>query len=75
MSSAERLESKIRGGHVYRRAELSSYSTAIDRDLKTLEKTGALYRVGPGLYYRPKKTRFGPLPHGEKALVCAFLKN
>ncbi len=62
-------------GKVYRRSELARCSAAIDRDLKLLCDTGEVLKVGPGLYCRPKRSAFGPLPPDDKELVHSFLKD
>lgn len=69
------LLSHLAKGRVYRRDELALYSPSVDRDLKKLELEGTLKRVGPGLYYYPKKSRFGPLPPNEQELLSKFLKS
>lgn len=68
------LLTNLTRGKVYRRDELATYSRAVDRDLKALTSKGSLKKVGPGLYYYPKKTRFGLLPPNEQELVSKFLK-
>lgn len=64
----------LQPGNVYRREDLAPYSNAIDRHLKELTHKGTLKKVGAGLYYAPKKSRFGALPPSSQALVHAFLK-
>jgi hypothetical protein len=61
-------------GHVYRREELIAFSNALDRHLQELTEQQLIIKAGPGLYYRPKQTRFGPLPADPKDVVKAFLK-
>lgn len=68
------LLTKLTRGKVYRREELALYSHAVDRELKRLELGGSLKKVGPGLYYYPRKTRFGLLPPSEHDLLSKFLK-
>ncbi len=72
--SAQRLETAMRQGRVYRRAELTRLSRAVDRDLQQLVSSGRVLKVGPGLYCRPESSEFGPVPPSDKALVAAFLK-
>lgn len=67
------LLAKLTKGKVYRRDELAVYSGSIDRVLKRLENNKALSKVGPGLYYYPKQSRFGTLPPDEQNLFGAFL--
>lgn len=64
----------MKAGRVYRRGSLSSYSGNLDRDLTTLVGQNKLKKPAPGLYYRPKVSRFGLLPPPDESLVRAFLK-
>jgi hypothetical protein len=74
-TSAQKLLSCLKPGVVYRREDLSPYSKTIDRDLITLIKLGFLQKVSPGVYYMPKKSRFGVLPPDPTLLVKTFLKD
>lgn len=71
--SHEKFASNLVAGHVYRRGALSSFSTAVDRDLTTLVNKGVLEKVAPGLYYKPAHSRFGTLPSKDEELVRTFL--
>lgn len=66
--------SHMKSGVVYRRVGLLPYSNNLDRDLNTLVNQNKLKRPAPGLYYKPKSSRFGLLPPSDEALVKAFLK-
>ena len=66
--------SHMTSGVVYRRCRLLPYSNNLDRDLTTLVAQNKLKKPAPGLYYKPKKSRFGLLPPSDEALVKAFLK-
>lgn len=66
--------SHMKSGVVYRRVGLLSYSSNLDRDLMTLVDQKKLKKPAPGLYYKPKASRFGLLPPSDEALVSAFLK-
>ena len=68
-----KLLSYMKRGFVYRRDELVPYSKSIDRELKQLLIACYLKKVGPGLYYYPKDSRFGMLPPDEKNLLTKFL--
>ena len=61
-------------GQVYRRQDLQALSTAVDRDLKTLVKSGEVRKLSGGLYYRPRKSFFGAAPPDDRDIVRAFLK-
>ncbi len=74
MSGAEKLKNKMLVGRVYRRQDLAAFSTAVDRDLKTLLLSDEVKKVSGGVYYRPRKNAFGDAPPDEKDLVKTFLK-
>lgn len=74
-TSHEKLAAHLKPGRVYRRDMLLSYSKAIDRDLMTLVKKGALEKLSTGLYYKPSISRFGALPSQDKDLVKCFLRD
>ncbi|WP_244946918.1 hypothetical protein [Legionella israelensis] len=50
-----------------------SFSSNLDRDLNTLVEANKLKKPATGLYYKPKKSRFGLLPPTDEALVKGFL--
>lgn len=72
-TNADNLFKAMKPGRVYRRAELAQFSTAVDRDLKVLVKRELLRRPAAGLYYRPRKSRWGDVPADTHELVRAFL--
>lgn len=74
-TSCEKLSAHLRSGQVYRREDFLVFSKAVDRDLYQLSTQGVLEKVAPGLYYAPKKSRFGTLPPNENALIKAFLRS
>ncbi len=74
MKSAEKLRKSMRLGKVYRRKDLTGFSTAVDRDLKKLVSAREVKKLSGGLYYRPRKNRFGDTPPDDWGLVRAFLK-
>lgn len=71
----EYLKHSIKPGQVYRRSDLEYYSTAVDRHLDLLVKEGTLQKLVQGLYYAPKKTKFGIAPPDDTMLVERFLKD
>jgi len=75
VTQTDLLQKKLVPGRVYRREDLEPYSTAVDRDLAGLVKTGALRKVARGLYYAPRTTAFGEAPPEDKELVRVFLKD
>lgn len=50
-------------------------STAVDRHLRELVRTGKLKKLAQGLYYAPKDSSFGPLPPADEKVVEAFLRD
>lgn len=69
----DNLYSHMKTGFVYRREDLLSFSSNLDRDLNTLVETSKLKKPATGLYYKPKRSRFGLLPPTDDALVKGFL--
>jgi hypothetical protein len=73
-TNATKLELSLKPGKVYRRGALLPRNAAVDRDLEVLSSRGVLTKVAPGLYCRPKVSRFGVLSPDDAELVRAFLK-
>lgn len=71
---ADQILGAMKAGSVYRRDQLAMFSKAVDRDLKELLQDGRIGKAAPGLYYRSKQSRFGPVPPEQRELVRAFLK-
>ncbi len=69
------LARHLKAGRVYRREDLASRSTAVDRHLRELVKTGRLRKLAQGLYHAPKKSAFGDLPPTDEETVSAFLRD
>ena len=69
------LNQYINQGDVYRRSDLEYYSNSIDRHLAELTSEGILIKVSQGLYYAPRKSKFGVVPPDENALIERFLKD
>jgi hypothetical protein len=74
MGKFEAFKGKLRPGQTYRRADLASWSSAIDRHLKAALETGTLTKLAGGLYYAPKETAFGHAPPTDETVVATFLK-
>ena len=74
MKNTEKLINAMLPGRVYRLKELASFSTAVDRDLKTLVAAGEVQKLAGGLYYRPRTNPFGLTPPEDREIVRAFLK-
>ena len=71
----KRLQHYIQKGKVYRRSDLEYYSKSIDRDLAELTRTGTLTKLQQGLYYAPRRSKFGVVPPDERDVVNVFLKD
>ncbi len=75
MTKDEVLLNKMKQGQVYRRADLLTHSSAVDRHLDRLVKKNKLVKVSPGVYLRPNQSAFGVVPPDDRALVKTFLKD
>lgn len=73
--NAQEIKTHLNPGHVYRRADLQTWSNAVDRHLNQLQKEKALFKLSGGIYYCPKESPFGPVPPTDHELVKAFLKD
>ena len=71
----DRLKQHIKPGEVYRRSDLEYYSNAVDRHLSLLTRDGTLQKLGQGLYYAPRMSKFGIVPPNDQDLVERFLKD
>lgn len=75
MNKLQELIKHLKRGKVYRRADLSMWSTSVDRHLDELVKEGTLQKLSQGLYYFPNLSVFGETPPEEEVLVRSFLKD
>ncbi len=75
MNKLQELKKHLKRGKVYRRADLSKWSTSVDRHLDELVKEGSLQKLSQGLYFYPEVTVFGEAPPEEEVLVRSFLKD
>lgn len=64
----------LKPGKAYRRADLTRWSTAVDRHIQQAVAAGALRKLAGGLYLAPRRTVFGDAPPDDAELVSAFLK-
>ena len=60
-------------GTVYRTAWLRRWGENPTRLAQKLEQRGLVQRLGHGLFYAPRKSRFGEVPPSDEALLDAFL--
>ena len=70
----DELKKHLKEGKVYRRADLTKWSNAVDRHLLELTKNGFIEKLSAGLYFVPKNTVFGRVPPDDTELVRSFLK-
>lgn len=75
MKTVDQLRRQLKEGEVYRRSDLASMSSSVDRHLGDLVNEGTLQKLSQGLFYYPKQTAFGKTPPDEKVLVRSFLKD
>jgi hypothetical protein len=75
MKKLEQLKGHLKPGRVYRREDLTRWSTSVDRHLKQLVESGVLKKLSGGLYAYPKETVFGHAPAKDSDVVSAFLKD
>ena len=73
-TNATQMLRTMRQGRVYHRSSFVGKWSDIDRDLKTLLEENKLEKVGPGLYYKPRRSPFGLIPPDEKEVIRRFLK-
>lgn len=71
----EKMKSKLKPGHVYRRSDFNSISSNVDRNLAKLVREGFLKKLQNGLYLCPKKTAFGEAFPNEEELLSKFLND
>lgn len=64
---------RLRRGRVYRTRDLARWSTNPTRLAKRLVDNGTLERLAHGLYSRPGRSRFGPVPPSDEELLRSFL--
>ena len=74
-SAIEQVRHVLEPGRVYRRADLTAVSSAVDRHLQALVQAGDLKKLAQGLYYAPRKSASGELPPDDAELVRAFLRD
>jgi hypothetical protein len=75
MTRLQALKKHLRPGQVYRREDLTQWSSAVDRHVKQLLSDGTLTKLSGGLYLYPKETVFGKAPAEDDKLVRSFLKD
>jgi len=75
MTKLDQFKRHLKPGQVYRREDLTRWSTSVDRHLKQLVESGVLKKLSGGLYAYPRKTVFGQAPAKDSEVVGAFLKD
>lgn len=75
MSKLKDLKKHLKKGGVYRRSDLSKWTSSVDRHLDELLNEGTLEKLSQGLYYYPEFSSFGKTPPLERVLIRSFLKD
>jgi hypothetical protein len=63
----------LKPGRVYRTRDLRAWSANAPRLAKRLVREGRVVPLAQGLYYRPRRSRFGFVPASDQELMRAFL--
>src|ERR1700730_249060 len=74
MTTLEAFKQHLRPGEVYRRKDLSRWSTDVDQHVQQLLGDGTLTKRARGLYYVPRETVCGKVPPSNEERVTAFLE-
>lgn len=64
---------KLQPGRVYRTRELEAWGANPTRLARRLIREGQLKSLAHGLFYAPKRSRFGPVPPEDVEILRAFL--
>ncbi len=64
---------RLRPGKVYRTRDLARWGQNPTRLARRLTRDGELVELRHGLFYRPKKSQYGPVPPTDRELMRAFL--
>jgi len=64
----------VEAGRVYRTGHLRRWGANPTRLAARLERSGVLRRLTHGLYYAPRRSKFGEVPPSAEALLDAFLQ-
>lgn len=68
-----RTEPKLEAGRVYRTQDLAEWGANTPRLAKRLVKQGILEPLAHGMYFSPKRGRFGSVPPSDQELMRSFL--
>lgn len=71
---ARRTEPILEAGRVYRTRDLARWGANTPRLAKRLVKKGVLEPLAHGLYFHPKRGRFGVVPPSDQELMRSFLR-
>jgi hypothetical protein len=69
------INPRLKAGKVYRTSDLRRWSTNPSRTARRLVREGELTCLAKGLYFHPKRSRFGAVPPDTIGILRAFLKN
>lgn len=65
----------LKAGDLYQKYFNTISKTIYYKTLKKMSKQGSIVRLTKGLYYRPKKSRFGSIPISEKEIIDHYTKD
>lgn len=74
-SKAHQMLSSMKAGKIYRQSELQEKWSNASHDLAALVKSGEIEKVSAGLYYKPKKTKYGLVAPRDEEIVRSFLQD
>ena len=75
MTAIEELKNHLQPGNVYRRAELSQWSSSVDRHSRILLNEGYISKISGGIYAVPVTSKYGSLPAEVDRQVSSFLND
>ncbi len=74
-SKAFQLLNSLKVGKIYRQSDLQVKWPNASHDLATLLADGQIKKISGGLYYRPKKTKYGEVAPKDEDMVRNFLQD
>jgi Txe/YoeB family toxin of toxin-antitoxin system len=70
-----KIQPRLEPGKVYRTRDLRTWGANLARLARRLIEEGELRPLAHGLFYHPKRSRFGPVPPEDAEIVRGFLGN
>lgn len=72
---AQQMLNHMKAGKIYRQSELQGKWPNASHDLAILVKNKYIDKVSAGLYYKPKKTKYGIVAPKDEEIVRSFLQD